>query len=522
MTVEEIKVVLRIELEKSFRYIKQIQLRTNLYNPQKVQEAISNLQQKKETRLHYYGEKPVEANQRIEERLNSYSQRFGLNMDTSSLEYLQLKHYLRELYLRRLDWAMEVLEGKELTYTELAQRFEKELKVDLQSKEKPASAGSRTVKFEEQTQNPTQQEQPIDLSLSKLFKEFVEEKRQSGMRLQSIQQHEAFFNELLECIGDLPLQEMSKSVVRKYLSIQQKLPPQRKKSPRYREKTVEQILKMKSVEPQSIANINKKLGKLGEFFRWIERRYDECSANPFEGMALSNRVTPKEREHFTDADLQQILSKEYLPSTVHRMDKDTRFYIKHGVTYYWVFLIGIYSGMRTEEICKLRVDELKREDGIWFFDIKGKVKTRNSVRRVPIHEKLIELGLLKYTELIKRSGEERLFWMLPEINDKYSRTVSKFFNDSYLKKVEVYEANKKILYSTRHTFITKAKTMGLDDACLKELVGHEQEFTQKHYAASMFDLKMLQAGINRVEYSKLNLEELKVDWNKKLVMERRK
>ena len=51
MTVEEIKVVLRIELEKSFRYIKHIQLRTNLYNPQKVQEAISNLQQKKETRL---------------------------------------------------------------------------------------------------------------------------------------------------------------------------------------------------------------------------------------------------------------------------------------------------------------------------------------------------------------------------------------------------------------------------------------------------------------------------------------
>ena len=45
--------------------------------------------------------------------------------------------------------------------------------------------------------------------------------------------------------------------------------------------------------------------------------------------------------------------------------------------------------MRTEEICKLRVDELKKEDGIWFFDIKGKVKTRNSVRRVPIHEKLI-------------------------------------------------------------------------------------------------------------------------------------
>ena len=35
---------------------------------------------------------------------------------------------------------------------------------------------------------------------------------------------------------------------------------------------------------------------------------------------------------------------------------------------------------------------------------------------------------------------------------------------------------------------------------LKKLVGQEQEFTQKHYVANMFDLAMLQKGINWVEY----------------------
>ncbi len=70
-----------------------------------------------------------------------------------------------------------------------------------------------------------------------------------------------------------------------------------------------------------------------------------------------------ERGHFTDSDLQRILGKEYLSSTVHRIDKDSRYYIKHGVNYYWAFLIGIYSGMRTEEICKLRVDEVQQEEG---------------------------------------------------------------------------------------------------------------------------------------------------------------
>ena len=34
MTVEEIKVVLRIELEKSFRYIKHIQLHQSLQSPE--------------------------------------------------------------------------------------------------------------------------------------------------------------------------------------------------------------------------------------------------------------------------------------------------------------------------------------------------------------------------------------------------------------------------------------------------------------------------------------------------------
>ena len=87
-----------------------------------------------------------------------------------------------------------------------------------------------------------------------------------------------------------------------------------------------------------------------------------------------------------------------------------------------------------------------------------------------------------------------------------SGCVSKFFNDSYLKKVGVYEPNTKILYSTRHTFITRAKVIGVEDALLKKLVGHEQEFTHKHYAANMFDLAMLQQGINRVEYPSLDLK----------------
>jgi hypothetical protein len=62
----------------------------------------------------------------------------------------------------------------------------------------------------------------------------------------------------------------------------------------------------------------------------------------------------------------------------------------------------------------------------------------------------------------------------------------------------------------------------VEDALLKKLVGHEQEFTQKHYAANMFDLAMLQKGINLVEYPSLDLKGLRVKWDGKFVMARRK
>ncbi len=50
----------------------------------------------------------------------------------------------------------------------------------------------------------------------------------------------------MECVGDMPVTEVNKAVVRKYLEMQKKLPAQRKKNPRYAKKTIEQILKMKS------------------------------------------------------------------------------------------------------------------------------------------------------------------------------------------------------------------------------------------------------------------------------------
>ena len=86
------------------------------------------------------------------------------------------------------------------------------------------------------------------------------------------------------------------------------------------------------------------------------------------------------------------------------------------MSYYWIFLLGILSGMRTNEMCQLRLSDLKKEKGIWFIHVEEsedtKVKTINSIRKVPVHPQLLELGFMQYVGNMKRKKKDRGFWEL--------------------------------------------------------------------------------------------------------------
>jgi integrase len=66
----------------------------------------------------------------------------------------------------------------------------------------------------------------------------------------------------------------------------------------------------------------------------------------------------------------------------------------------WAIWIGAYSGMRLNEVGQLRRDDIKEQDGVTYFDVRegdGRLlKTRSSTRRVPVHSRLLDAGLLAY------------------------------------------------------------------------------------------------------------------------------
>ena len=137
--------------------------------------------------------------------------------------------------------------------------------------------------------------------------------------------------------------------------------------------------------------------------------------------------------------------------------------------------------MRLEEICQLHCEDIYEENGIWIFDITTEssdglndkfLKTKNAIRQIPIHDKLIELGLLDYLDTIC-SKSPRLFPLLnkTEKTFKYGKQVGNQF--SALVKARGIEG-KKSFHSLRHTFDDFFKQdHSQEKNIFKQIFGHE-------------------------------------------------
>lgn len=108
---------------------------------------------------------------------------------------------------------------------------------------------------------------------------------------------------------------------------------------------------------------------------------------------------------------------------------------------YLLPLIGLFTGARVNEICQLnpRTDIKKDpETGVWLFDItnegeggEGVVKTtknKESIRKVPIHQKLIEVGFLTYVERVSEKSKQ-LFPPWPAQQGRAAAVAVDWFRD---------------------------------------------------------------------------------------------
>lgn len=159
---------------------------------------------------------------------------------------------------------------------------------------------------------------------------------------------------------------------------------------------------------------------------------------------------------------------------------------------------------------QLHRSDLQCVDGIWVFDINRaedddkKVKTETSLRQVPVHQMLIDLGLLERRD--DSSLGKRLFPDLrPGQNGFYSHNFSKWW--SRYGQTFGFRGEKKVFHSFRHLFTDALRDLEAPDYVLKAILGHSDKSITANYGHGA-KLAVRQSYVDRVRFDVVALNDL--------------
>lgn len=208
-------------------------------------------------------------------------------------------------------------------------------------------------------------------------------------------------------------------------------------------------------------------------------------------------------------------AESYKPFTLQELGRmfDPGHYLKEMTLpdYYWGPLIALYTGARAEEIASLTLEQIYQEKEVWLIDIlKG--KTANAVRKVPLHDRLLDLGFVDYCQALREKGYKRVFPHLTDGKNGFKKNMCRAFAN-YLDTPEVdIKDSLKVFHSFRHTVITKLTSEGVNDGLKKVLVGHDADTRSSahddYIHEEALSIVNLRRAINRLEFETVDVSHL--------------
>ena len=345
----------------------------------------------------------------------------------------------------------------------------------------------------------------------KLFKTSLEESNSSK---KYIDEFDHSVKILTDILGDMPPDDYTPDLIDTLVAKIKYLPPNIDKDKDHRERWAKltylqicnevELLGMKKV---SATTYKKHLVRLHTLFEFCRLRQSMDSPNPFEKRA------PKSKSSLIKGSAQVLTSDGTAPAaeTVRRpfdMDDlnrifDPKRYLKCKMPHsFWPPLIALMTGARVNEVAQLYLDDIVDDDkdqpGRWRFMILAKqidqrVKNLVSLRSIPVHPKLIELGFLIYLEDVRRLGYKRVFPTLRYTAAAgYGDTVSDTFA-RYLRNQVGITDPAKVFHSFRHyfchTLFNKSKQERMH---IVGMTGHEREgvFERTYAGESNYEKKL--------------------------------
>lgn len=170
---------------------------------------------------------------------------------------------------------------------------------------------------------------------------------------------------------------------------------------------------------------------------------------------------------------------------------------------YFVLLIVWYTGVRREEVCKLRLDDIVYEDGLWIMLIRntvaGRVKNAASVRNIVACDELVRLGFGLYVEALRAAGETALF---PElVSQRAGAKKGDVFYGTWWQYIAPQLTGLRrgqALHAARHTFDTELKELEVFPEDRQDAMGHAGKHGEERRYSKAARRRKLKALVDRV------------------------
>ena len=538
ITLEDVKSILKDKVRQTLKHIHLYEWDTNKWNEKELQDRIDEIDKKEKElkdRLHSDFKGTTE---HLANEVDKILKDKDLKPNKKNYEYRGLISRWTDLQVIRESWKRDLLKGEKKNDDEYHKELEDKWKMKLFGKDEPTELelqaklqtsesilGSRILRsgLDNEPYKVAKRHSPF---FCDMFPKHIERMRYNKRREQTVNETIETYKDVIELLGNKPIGEYTKIDGRDFRNSLLKIPKNRKRVKRYRDKTLKEVMEL-DIPPSdkmSFDNQTKLISRMTSCWNFFVDEYPEyVSENVFKSSSIRvNPVKRKDRrESFTDDDIRHIFNyKNYLPA-IFNYPTGRKTTIQYP--YYWIPIIATHTGCRLEEICMMRCKDLRKEKGVWVYSIREegdygdeetKVKNPYSERDIPLHSVLVDtLGFVRYVDFVKKQGKDRVFHELIKKGNKYHKNVGKFFNERYLQKIGLKEGRRKIsFHSFRHSIETSLTNKNVNPRYIDFLQGHSQKGTGGNtYMKGVKPEVLLIECVKKINWD-VDWEKLKINW----------
>lgn len=350
---------------------------------------------------------------------------------------------------------------------------------------------------------------------------FIEAKTEPGtVGKDGVRYYEQAVQDFTAVVGSVPAVDLTLAHVTQFMRGMRRLPGHRNTNPKYKGKTYSELLELEIPEEDlyAVSTINQRLDALSIIMERLRNAYGVACINPFKGMKIQGEAT--QREVYTDADLQQLFSSElWVPDSDYGRKTGT-------AAMWWLPLLGLFTGARLGELIQLPLHRVGLVDGVYCFDLRHaiedglKIKSKAGRRLIPIHARLLDLGLSDYADAMRADGAKRLLEAFPlgvRTGSKASDWYTKY-RDTFCPQ---FKGENKVFHSFRHTHVTEARDQCVPNYLLKQWIGHspgKDDVTEGYNAGQ--GVAILLAELNKLSWDVPALNGMQQGWRELPRMQR--